>query len=950
MTIEAKLKITPELQAATAALKQVTQDITGVAAAAKTASAVKPFEGVAQSAKQAEQAVKQLAREQAVAAAAADKQQRNALFKQTQLGYQLNDFFVQVSSGQSPLTALVQQGSQLSGTFGGLGGAFKAVTGLLSPLVVGAGLATAAVGALGFAFYQGGEQSKAFNRSLVLTGGYAGVTAGAVDAMAQRISTSVGTSIGGARETIAALISTGRFTGQALEPVAGVIEKVTALTGTSREEVIKNFSEMASGGVLKFAEAANKTYNFLDLATYRYIKQLEEQGRATEAMRVVSEALNGQLGGVSNNLGTLERAWRGVKNYASQAWDAMLGVGREKTIEQQIEQAQSRQQAFKGIINDPSADARRANRGQGGESEVDSLRRTAAEQARVASQKAERAQSNEKRIQAEKDFSKLLDAAASKTEKRDKELKKARTDAALNGASAADLAKVEGSIRDKYKETGGASQTLTRQAQAKAVYDKDLELASDANTRAKKLLQERFDTGLVDLQSYLREKARLEENDAAQDIARIQKKIAEEQRALADNQARAKSAKSANDKEQFANSITTGQQKIDQLQVDLAKRERDRLDAARGLTGEAEKYSRELRDQLATIQTQLAQGRGNESESGIARRVQAQYQPQINREFDLGGDGGATQSLADLKIRQEVLAARERALAQATGSLRLKEDAVRIAQDAGTVSAEQAEGRILALRREQLPVLQQLLDAQRALASSPEETSRADQAQLELDRLKDQRTELGKFAKNEATSGLSTFFTEVTTGAKSAGDALRDMVGNFAKQMLSLLAQKMGEKLINSFLPSAGGGGGGGGGGGILDGIGGLLASVFHSGGVVGDAGAASRSVPAGLASYAASYAPRYHSGGIAGFKPNERLAVLEEGEEVLTANDPRHVANYSAQRGGMQINTSVSVTGAQGNEQRNQSEGDNLSRQINNMIDQWAVNQSRPGGILARA
>ncbi|MNX26727.1 hypothetical protein D3C86_568020 [compost metagenome] len=46
------------------------------------------------------------------------------------------------------------------------------------------------------------------------------------------------------------------------------------------------------------------------------------------------------------------------------------------------------------------------------------------------------------------------------------------------------------------------------------------------------------------------------------------------------------------------------------------------------------------------------------------------------------------------------------------------------------------------------------------------------------------------------------------------------------------------------------------------------------------------------------SSALRYHTGGIAGLAPNEVPAVLEKGEEVLTADDPRHVNNGGGQAG----------------------------------------------------
>jgi hypothetical protein len=72
----------------------------------------------------------------------------------------------------------------------------------------------------------------------------------------------------------------------------------------------------------------------------------------------------------------------------------------------------------------------------------------------------------------------------------------------------------------------------------------------------------------------------------------------------------------------------------------------------------------------------------------------------------------------------------------------------------------------------------------------------------------------------------------------------------------------------------------------VLGGDGGLLAGIFHQGGVVG-APAPHRLVPA----MAFAAAPRLHGGGIAGLRPDEVPAILQRGEEVLTRDDPRHRA-----------------------------------------------------------
>ncbi len=67
---------------------------------------------------------------------------------------------------------------------------------------------------------------------------------------------------------------------------------------------------------------------------------------------------------------------------------------------------------------------------------------------------------------------------------------------------------------------------------------------------------------------------------------------------------------------------------------------------------------------------------------------------------------------------------------------------------------------------------------------------------------------------------------------------------------------------------------------------------VFHSGGVIGGTANRTRSInPAIFAN-----APRYHSGTYgAGLKANEQAAILQKGEEVLTADNPRHIKNQIA-------------------------------------------------------
>src|SRR5690606_9883189 len=82
----------------------------------------------------------------------------------------------------------------------------------------------------------------------------------------------------------------------------------------------------------------------------------------------------------------------------------------------------------------------------------------------------------------------------------------------------------------------------------------------------------------------------------------------------------------------------------------------------------------------------------------------------------------------------------------------------------------------------------------------------------------------------------------------------------------------------------------------------GTSAMVAHAGGIVGETALPSRLVPAA----AFLDAPRYHRGGIVGFAPDERPAVLRVGEEVLTPEDPRHRRNLGAAAQNITINVSA--------------------------------------------
>lgn len=98
--------------------------------------------------------------------------------------------------------------------------------------------------------------------------------------------------------------------------------------------------------------------------------------------------------------------------------------------------------------------------------------------------------------------------------------------------------------------------------------------------------------------------------------------------------------------------------------------------------------------------------------------------------------------------------------------------------------------------------------------------------------------------------------------------------------------------------------GSGGSSGGFISAIGSLFGAA-HSGGVIGsDTLNLKRKVNPSVF----NGAKKYHTGGIVGLTPNEVPIIAKKGEEVLTANDPRHISNFDNGGGSGRQNTNVNV------------------------------------------
>ncbi|HGN9132947.1 MULTISPECIES: phage tail tape measure protein [unclassified Providencia] len=261
-----------------------------------------------------------------------------------QLPMQMTDIVTSLASGMPPWLVAVQQGGQIKDSFGGFGNSLKAITSLITPWKVAMFAGAGALTAFGVAAYQGSKELTEYNKQLILTGNYAAKTQGELNALAKSLSGDGVTQYKMA-DTLAQVVGSGSFTGSQVDMVAGVAAKMEKATGQSIDETIKQFQRLKDQPVQAVMEL-DKSLHFLTATQLEQITTLEEQGRSSDAAKLAMESyansMRERASDITESLGFLESAWAGVKEMATSAWDAMLDVGRQKTLDQQINEIEQK--------------------------------------------------------------------------------------------------------------------------------------------------------------------------------------------------------------------------------------------------------------------------------------------------------------------------------------------------------------------------------------------------------------------------------------------------------------------------------------------------------------------------------------------------------------------------------------------------------------------------------
>jgi lambda family phage tail tape measure protein len=257
---------------------------------------------------------------------------------------QMTDIVTSLQAGQAPLTVLLQQGGQLKDMFGGVGPAAKALGGYVAGLINPFTLAAAAAAGLGFAYYKGAEESARYREALILTGNAAGTSADSLSAMAGKIGETVGTT-SKAADVLAQMAGSGKLASSSFEAVATAALQMQESTGRAVAETVAEFVKIGKDPVAA-AKELNDQYGFLTASVYAQIASLKEQGREQEAVKLLTDTyadtVQNRSKQVVENLNLWQRGWNGIKSATSEALSGLASVGRERSMSEQLADAEAR--------------------------------------------------------------------------------------------------------------------------------------------------------------------------------------------------------------------------------------------------------------------------------------------------------------------------------------------------------------------------------------------------------------------------------------------------------------------------------------------------------------------------------------------------------------------------------------------------------------------------------
>lgn len=199
-----------------------------------------------------------------------------------------------------------------------------------------------ATGALAYAWYQGDATLSEFNKTLVLSGNQAGLTADRMLTLS-RAGQAAGLTFNQARESLAALVNAGVRGGEQFDAINQSVARFASASGVEVDKVAEAFGKLTTDPTSGLMAMARQFRN-VTAEQIAYVAQLQRSGDEAGALQaandIATKGFDEQTRRLKENMGTLE-TWADKTGKAFKSmWDAILDIGRPESSADMLASAQ----------------------------------------------------------------------------------------------------------------------------------------------------------------------------------------------------------------------------------------------------------------------------------------------------------------------------------------------------------------------------------------------------------------------------------------------------------------------------------------------------------------------------------------------------------------------------------------------------------------------------------
>jgi hypothetical protein len=370
---------------------------------------------------------------------------------------------------------------------------------------------------------------------------------------------------------------------------------------------------------------------------------------------------------------------------------------------------------------------------------------------------------------------------------------------------------------------------------------------------------------------------------------------------------------------------------VNRADTEIELRKRDLADNDKSVEVQREKDLNDLKEKGLQLEAQILDAEGKTRQAQLARNVERAQKEKayFERNRDVpGAEKYVTEAQQVIDIAKLNAAWDEygETVKKVQEDTKTKEAAVDAELKAGNLTKYEAELKVFDLRKEEARQLDELIKKERALIEASDAPQATKDRRLKpLDRdeayanaVLSQRNPDVAHAEERLNvavqGGFNTFFKDIISGSKSAGNAFKEFANNITDVINQLVAEQLGKQLFRSLF-GEGGINLGGSGGGSMSGGGGFFGALFGGGKsatpdanaditmVNGDAGG-------GFWDTIVNLLPKFDVGAMN--VPQDMLAHIHQGEMIVPKYDAERIRSGGFGQGHTYVtNNNFTVAGS---------------------------------------